>query len=333
MKSVKIIETVRPSVYKPEFVIKLETIIDDLDRPIECIRYHSNGTKETIKTKYVDRESITKKIELGVMKRFDGTNIVDLLKISYIKKYPYEDQICYDKSAYARIKNPIDAFDLISIIKRESIWNRVNEYECDKYGTMRWRKDILSPEYFYEDANYCNRNVIKITRTCDSNRDNFHDKRIVYYDKNYNRVLMDDYYPNRYVHDKKYNFYDIDTNEIYETISTNIYNNFENDIYCHMIVNAYDKNNNLILTLGRMDKEDLNSSNIEINFYKYSNNNLRTDEFRLAIANLEELKDFDKFKANVEDGKYFIRKHRQYLYDNVYSISNYNSIVSPFLLG
>ena len=59
MKSVKIIETVRLGVYKPEFVIKLETIIDDLDRPIEYIRYHSNGTKETIKTKYIDCELIS----------------------------------------------------------------------------------------------------------------------------------------------------------------------------------------------------------------------------------------------------------------------------------
>lgn len=332
MKSVKIIETVRPSVYQPEFVIKLETIIDDLDRPIECIRYHSNGTKETIKTKYIDCESITKKIELGTYEGFDGSNFIDLIKISYIKKYPYEDQICYDKSANVHIKNPIDVFDLISITERESVWdlNGVNEYECDKYGTMRWRKDILLPEYFYEDANYCNRNVIKITRTCDSNRDNFyHDKRIVYYDKNYNRVLMDDYY--QYAHDKKYNFYDIDTNEIYNTIST-IYNNFEFNIY-NLSVNIYDKKNNLILALDRMHKDDLKFSNIEINFYKYSNNNLRTDEFGLAIANLEELKDFDKFKANVEDGKYFICKHRQYLYDNIHSISNYNSIVSPLLLG
>lgn len=307
MKLIKTIEKINEGVFTPKLI--QETIIDDLNRPIKSIYYSNNGSiLYTEETKYINCQSGTKEIELM---SYNGSDFINLISITYKKKYPYKDQIRYNKFAPVNIPKSVDMFDLINTLESEKmLWSK-SEFKYDKYGIIRYNESITGKLHIdYRNINYRNCDVIEILASaklsyCEN----------IYYDEKHNRILKKSSQNGIHIIDR-YNFYDIE--EVYDTISEVVSHPGE------YAINIYDKDNNLTLALQINNERPV--SYIEINFYKYSDN-FKTDEFELGINDIKELKDFDKFKMDVENGKYFIRNHRQYLYDNNYSILNHNSIL------
>lgn len=307
MKLVKTIEKINKGVFTPKLI--QETIIDDLNRPIKSIYYSDNGSIEyTEETKYINCKSGTKEIEL----KSYGSNLINLISITYKKKYPYKDQIRYNKFALVSIPKSADMFDLINALESEKVLWSKSEFKYDKYGIIRYNENAMIKLHIdYRNTNYRNCEVIEISASntklsyCEN----------IYYDEKYNRILGGNSQNGIHITDR-YNFYDIEG--VYDAISEVISHAEE------YAINIYDKDNNLTLALQVNNERPV--SYILINFYKYSDN-FKTDEFELGINDIKELKDFDKFKMDVENGKYFIRNHRQYLYDNNYSILSYNSIL------